>query len=75
MMPITLLSGSLNWAIFKPPWPSTSMGGITIDPVSTLDSRLALVEIDTKDQLFCFLLRLMSQSMSGWMLRPMLVML
>jgi hypothetical protein len=26
------------------------MAGITIDPVSTLDSRLALVEIDTKDQ-------------------------
>jgi hypothetical protein len=40
------------------------MAGITIDPVSTLDSRLALVEIDTKDQWFCFRLRLMSHSMS-----------
>jgi hypothetical protein len=50
MMPITWPSGALNWAICKPPWPSTSMAGITIDPVSTLDSRLALVEIDTRDQ-------------------------
>jgi hypothetical protein len=49
------------------------MAGITIDPVSTLDSRLALVEIDTKDRLFCFRLRLMSHSMSDWMLRPLLV--
>jgi hypothetical protein len=49
MMPITLPSGALHWAICKPFWPSTSMAGITIDPISTLDSRLALVKIDTKD--------------------------